>query len=152
MLLKINFYLSFAVFIIFLQNSYAQSGKNLYSNGNVFNVLKYVYTDLDDNIINRNDNVKKTTFTIDSKNKEFIVKMGGIYDEHYYYNKVERNTRGGITTDVYQIYKSFSSQNRTKTLSDVMTLEVDSYTKNLKSYKLYFGNKGFITFYVTSLK
>ena len=129
-----------------------QSKKNLYSNGNKFKVLRYIYTDLNDNVVDRNDNVKQTTFIIDSDKKLFTVKMGTIYNEYYYYNKVVRMTIGGKTRDVYGIYRSYSTENTGKSLTDVLILELNPTTNELKSYKLYFGNKGFITFYLSPTK
>lgn len=129
-----------------------QSKKNLYSNGNKFKVLRYIYTDLNDNVVDRNDNVKQTTFIIDSDKKLFTVKMGTIYNEYYYYNKVDRMTIGGKTRDVYGIYRSYSTENTGKSLTDVLILELNPTTNELKSYKLYFGNKGFITFYLSPTK
>lgn len=129
-----------------------QNKKNLYSNGNKFKVLRYVYTDLNDNIVDRNDNVKQTTFIIDSEKKLFTVKMGTIYNEYYYYNKVDRMTIAGKTRDVYSIYRSYSTENTGKSLTDVLILELNPTTNELKSYKLYFGDKGFITFYLSPSK
>jgi len=153
MLLKRNMYVLLLTLCMSLtQACHAQKEKKLYSNGSVFKVIRYINTDLDGNIIKRNDNVKQTTFTIESKNKVFVVKMADIYYERYYYSKVDRITIGGNTKDVYKIYKSYNSQEPTKTLTDVLILELNPSTNSLKSYKLYFGDKGFITFYLTSIK
>lgn len=123
-----------------------------YSNGTKFKVLRYVYTDLNDNIVSRNDNVKQTTFLIDSKRKLFTVKMGNIYNEYYYYNKVNRTTVDGKTRDVYVIYKSYNTENPNQKLTDVLILEMKPSSNALTSYTLFFGNKGFITFYLSPTK
>ena len=131
--------------------TYAQGNQNIYSNGSKFKVLRYVYTDLNENIINRNDNVKQTTFIIDAKNRLFTVKMADIYYERYYYNKVDRVTKNGTTIDMYGVYKSYSSEDKNKPLSDVLMLEINPTNNALKTYKLYFGDKGFITFYLSPI-
>jgi hypothetical protein len=129
-----------------------QSKTNLYSNGDKFKVLRYIFTDLNEKIIDRNDNIKQTMFIIDSDKKLFTVKMGTIYNEYYYYNKVDRITINGKTRDIYGIYKSYSTENKDKSLTDVLTLELNPTTNELKSYQLFFGDKGFITFYLSPAK
>ncbi len=150
---KIKFLgLLLTVIVLTVEGAKAQNKSNLYSNGNKFKVLRYIYTDFNENVINRNDNVKQTTFIIDSDKKLFTVKMGNIYNEYYYYKKVDRTTIAGKTRDVYGIYKSYSTEDKNKTLTDVLILELNPTTNELKSYKLYFGNKGFITFYLSPAK
>ena len=150
---KIKFLgLLLTVIVLTVAGAKAQNKSNLYSNGNKFKVLRYIYTDLNEIVINRNDNVKQTTFIIDSDKKLFTVKMGNIYNEYYYYNKVDRTTIAGKTRDVYGIYKSYSTEDKKKTLTDVLILELNPTTNELKSYKLYFGNKGFMTFYLSPAK
>jgi len=148
--IKIIIYLVIFTFTAIITTN-AQGNQYIYSNGTKFKVLRYVYTDLNENVINRNDNVKQTTFIIDAKNKLFTVKMGDIYYERYYYNKVNRVTKGNITLDMYGVYKSYSSEDKSKPLSDVMMLEINPTNNALKTYKLYFGDKGFITFYLSPI-
>lgn len=119
-----------------------------YRNGNRFKVLRFVYTDLDENILDRNDNVKKTSLIIDNEERLISVVMDTIYSEYYYYNKVDRVIINGKTQDWYSIYKSYNTQNPGTSLTDIIILEVNPATNELLSYKLYFGKKGFITFYL----
>ena len=130
----------------------SQNLKSPYSNGNKFKVLSYVYTDLDDNVLDRNNNIKQTTFIIDPIKKLFTVKMSNIYSEYYFYNKVQRITKNGETKDVYAIYKSYNTQKVGVKLTDVLILVVNANTNELKNYELYFGNKGFINFNLAAVK
>jgi hypothetical protein len=129
---------------------YIGQPKVIYSNGNKFKVYKYVWTDLDGNIVNTLD-LKKTTFNIDTNKKMFIMKMGGIYYEHYFYNKVERFSTASETKDVYSIYNSYSSEKKGWRI-EVLSLEVNPTTNELLNYQQYYGKKGVITFYLTPIK
>lgn len=132
-------------------NSEIDRAKDIYSNGSKFRVVKYVYKDLDDNILGVKD-VKKTTFTIDADNKLFKMEMDTVYYEYYYYNKVDRIALENITNDAYGIYKTYSTDKKDSLLTDVLLLGVDPVTNELLNYQLYFANKGFITFSLTPIK
>lgn len=129
-----------------------QSSNTLYTNGNKFKVTRYVFTDVNENVIERNDNIKQTTFIIDKTKKLFTVKMSTIYSEYYFYNTVTRISKNGKTIDAYSIYRSYNTSDTDKTLTSILELEINPTNKGLRSYKLLFGEKGFITFYVTPIK
>lgn len=135
--------------LIFISCNYV-SKKTTYSNGNSFKVVSFIYTDLNDKVVDKQDDIKKTTFIINDKEKFFSVVMGDVYYERYYYDKPNRLTIGKGIRDVYSIYKSYNSQNVNKSLTDVLLLDVDE-NNELKSYKLYFQDKGFITFQLIPL-
>jgi len=142
----INLILSVILVIIFIPLS-GKSQKQLYSNGSEFRVIRYIHTDVNGNVVNRNDNVKKTSFIIDNYKKILTVKMDAVYSEYFHYNKIERIKSNGNTRDVFSIYRSYSSENRDKTITDKIVLDIDASNNSLKSYILS-GNGSSITFYL----
>lgn len=144
---KLNSLILTVILVIIFIPLNGQNQKQLYSNGNEFRVIRYIHTDVNGNIITRNDNVKKTSFIIDNYKKILTVKMDAIYSEYFHYNKIERIKSNGNTKDIFTIYRSYSSENWDKAITDKIILDVDVTSNRLKSYILS-GNGGSITFYL----
>jgi len=112
-----------------------------------FVLNKMVFTDMNDNVTYARD-LKQVYLRIDTQNKTIKINHPENYFEVYYYNRIDKNLNAnGSYYDIYGIYRSYTSKGNSN-LTDALILVKDPASNRLISIKMYFKDKGVLTFFV----